>query len=269
MIVTESNASYHASEPISRSRLWDIRKTPAYFRYSEDHPKERTSAMIIGSAFHTAVLEPEKIPVEYVVYGDINRRTNAGKAAWETIQKEAGERTLIHENDYITVCRMADAVRANRMADYLTHGEIEKSYYVTDQLTGIPYKVRPDCFKIINGRGLIVDLKSTTDSSTDSFRREAIKLGYDFQAAMYQSAVQQERGIECDFVFIAVEKEPPYMINIMQCDPLFLTRGYDIFREYIGLYSDCLKTGNWYGYNGAHDVINNLSLPAYLAKEIE
>lgn len=270
MIKTESNADYHASTPVSRSRLWEMRKTPAYFRYCEAHPKERTAAMILGSAFHTAVLEPEKFEREYyVVYGEVKRRSNAGKAAWAAMVEETGDRTMLSEEDYRTVRGMADAVRYNGMASYLTHGEVEQSYYVTDELTGIPYKVRPDCFKMINGRGLIVDLKSTTDASTDAFRREAIRLGYDFQAAMYKTAVEKERGIECDFVFIAVEKEPPYLINIMQCDPLWITRGTDLFREYIGIYKDCLATGNWYGYNGALNVINNLALPAYLAKEIE
>ena len=99
--------------------------------------------------------------------------------------------------------------------------------------------------------------------------RDAIKLGYDLQAAMYKTGVEKEYGIPCDFVFVAVEKTPPHMINILQADELFLRRGEDIFREYLGLYKRCTETGNWFGYLGEYNQFNNLGLPAWLAKEVE
>ena len=70
-------------------------------------------------------------------------------------------------------------------------------------------------------------------------------------------------------MFVAVEKDPPHLINIMQCDDLLITRGMDLFREYLGLYKHCSETGNWFGLNGEYDILNNLSLPKWLAKEIE
>ena len=71
------------------------------------------------------------------------------------------------------------------------------------------------------------------------------------------------------FVFFAIEKEPPYAVNILQADKLLLMRGYDLFREYIGIYHECKQTGNFYGYLGKYNQINNLALPSFLAKEIE
>ena len=58
-------------------------------------------------------------------------------------------------------------------------------------------------------------------------------------------------------------------MNIMQADEVFVRRGADLFRELIGIYHDCKKTGNWYGYLGPYNMINNLALPAWLAKEVE
>ena len=86
---------------------------------------------------------------------------------------------------------------------------------------------------------------------------------------MYSEGVKVNTGKEPLFVFIAIEKKPPYAINILQADKLLIRRGYDIFRELIGIYADCKKTDNWYGYLGKFNQINNLALPAYLAKEVE
>ena len=97
---------------------------------------------------------------------------------------------------YDTAAAMAEAVRSNKLAAYLSKGDVERSYYTVDKMTGIEYKVRPDCFKIINGRGLIVDFKSTADASTDAFIRSAINYGYDFQAAMYSEGYEKNYGRE-------------------------------------------------------------------------
>jgi hypothetical protein len=81
--------------------------------------------------------------------------------------------------------------------------------------------------------------------------------------------VERLTGQKPLFVFVPQEKTAPYAVNILQADDLMVQRGRDIFRELIGIYHECKQTGNWYGYLGAYNVINNLSLPAWLAKEME
>ena len=263
----ESNKEYHASPALNKSRLHRFSVSPQWFKYCEEHPEEDSEALIVGGAFHKLVLEPDGFDNEYVVAQHIDRRTNAGKAAWAELC-ESGKQILTADQ-FALVSTMRDAVKNNRFASFLSEGEIEQSYYFTDDLTGIDCKVRPDCFKRIGGRGCIIDFKSVRSAATADFIRDAIKLGYDLQAAMYKTGVEKEYGIPCDFVFVAVEKEPPYMINILQADDLFLRRGGDLFREYLGLYKRCTETGYWFGYNGEFDAINNLGLPAWLAKEVE
>ena len=58
------------------------------------------------------------------------------------------------------------------------------------------------------------------------------------------------------------------MINILQADQYVLERGEALFREYIGNYHECKETNHWWGLNGAYGIINNLSLPNYLLKDI-
>ena len=87
--------------------------------------------------------------------------------------------------------------------------------------------------------------------------------------AMYSEAVKANGGEDPLFVFIAQEKTAPYAVNILQADEGFVRRGYDLFRELIGTYHDCKVKDNWWGYLGPENVINNLALPAWLAKEVE
>lgn len=268
MIKIESNSEYHSSPALNKSRLHRFSVSPQWFKWCEEHPEEDTEALIVGGAFHKLVLEPDGFEGEYIVAEPIDRRTTAGKAAWAELL-ESGKQILTADQ-FALISAMRDAVMANPHAKFLTTGDVEQSYYFTDDMTGIECKVRPDCFKrLSSGRGLVVDLKSVRSAATEDFIRDAIKYGYDLQTAMYTTGAEKEHGIPCDFVFIAVEKEPPHMINILQADDLFLRRGGDLFREYLGLYKRCTETENWFGYTGEFGIINNLGLPAWLAKEVE
>lgn len=265
----ETNAEYHASAPLGRSRLWRLSKSPEWFRYCEDHPEdgEKSESLIVGSAFHKLVLEPDLFESEFSVLPELDRRTKAGRELYESYVA-SGKQLLSHEQ-YELISAMRDSVRRHKHANFLCVGECERSYYFSDGDTGVELKVRPDCFKLVNGRGIIVDLKSCRSAATEDFVRDAVKLGYDLQAAMYKIGVECELGIPCDFVFVAVEKTAPYMVNVLKADELFLRRGGDLFREYLGLYKHCCETGNWFGYNGESGMINDLGLPLWLAKEVE
>jgi exodeoxyribonuclease VIII len=86
---------------------------------------------------------------------------------------------------------------------------------------------------------------------------------------MYCNGVSKVTGVpieNIDFVFIAVEKKPPYLANVMLADKDVLQKGEADFREYIGTYADCMRTQTWFGLNGEHNIINNLTLPSYLLK---
>ena len=193
----------------------------------------------VRRGLHKAVLEPDGFGDEYIVAPKFDRRTKDGKAAYAAFEMSLAGRTTIPPDDMVVIGEMVAAVRGHKYADFLTKGEVEMSYYWQDELTGIDCQARPDCFKIVDGRGIVVDLKTTTDASTDSFRRDAIKYGYDMQAAMFIDACQKEYGIPCDFIFVAIEKTPPYMINILQADELMLKYGEDRFRTALGICKEC------------------------------
>ena len=260
---------YRQHPAISRSELWRIRESPQKFKYYKENPPEPTPALLFGQVFHKMLLEPDTFGEEFVVAPEVNRRTKEGKQKWDEFLSENENKTIVAPEIVSRAKEMCDAVKREHLAVKLLNGSKEVPFFWTDEMTGEDCKCRVDVLNTEYRQPIVVDVKSTADASTESFIRSAINYGYDFQAAMYSEGVEKNIGKKPLFVFIAVEKDPPFSVNILQADELMLRRGYDLFREYIGIYHDCKTSGNWYGYLGKLNQINNLALPAYLAKEVQ
>ena len=272
-IVIETNAEYHGyREAISKSRLANMSVCPAYFKWCEDNPQEPSEDMVLGSAFHKIVLEPETFDKEFMIMPHFDRRTKEGRLGYENLMnKVQGECiTLITKEQYDTICGMRDSIMSNPYARKLINGNIEQSMYFTDDLTKVECKCRPDVWRKVADRVVITDLKSAKSVMPNDFMRDCVKYHYDLQTAMYRDGASKVLGVpkdNIDFVFIAVEKKPPYLLNIMQADTYVIQKGEADFREYIGTYKECLEDGVFYGLNGKNGIINTLSLPDYLIKK--
>lgn len=260
---------YRQHDGVSRSELWKLRESPEKAKWAWENPEQPTPALLFGQAVHKLILEPDTFDDEFAVAPDCDRRTKAGKEAYNAFCEGLGDRGIITIDQYQTAVEMQKAALQAPFVAKLLQGEHEKPMLWVDELTGETCKIRIDVLNTSTSTPIIVDYKSTEDASTDGFMRSAIKYGYSFQAAMYSEGFEKVTGEKPIFVFIAQEKKPPYSVNILQADDLFLKHGYEIFRELIGVYSDCKKSGNWYGYLGAYNVINNLALPSWAAKELE
>lgn len=281
-LVTESNEKYHGDlSAISKSRLAWFSVCPAYYKWKCENPEPPSEDLTVGSAFHKLVLEPKTFDKEFVVIPPIDKRTKAGKETYEAFLQTANGRAVITEEQYATICGMRDSVMANPYAVQLLKGKHEKSMYGVDELTGERIKTRPDCFReidvpnesgeIVEKRVLITDLKSCRSAMYDDFCRDVVKYNYDLQSYMYSMNASKVLNVPIEnvsFVFIAVEKKPPYLINILQADEFVLQRGEALFRKYIGEYHEAKTTNNWWGLNGQQGIINNLSLPSWLLKSV-
>ncbi len=260
---------YREHPAVSRSELWKISESPEKFKYYKENPSEPTPALIFGQMFHKLALEPETFNDEFAVMPNVDRRTKEGKEIWTEFMEQSGGKVIISAGDYQKAYEMCESLNNAPYVKKLLSGEREKTFFWTDEMTGEECKCRVDCITETAKVNIISDLKSAAKGDTEHFMRDAINYGYDFQSAMYSEGVKANTGKEYVFVFIVVEKEPPYAVNVLQADSLFIKRGYDLFREYIGIYHDCKETGDWYGYMGKFKMINSLALPAWLAKEIE
>lgn len=264
-----TDKEYRSAKGISRSELFKISESPEKFKYYQENPEEPTPSLIFGQLLHAMALQPENLDTFFAIAPNVDKRTKEGKEAFAKFQENAQDKTIITAEMVKEASQMCAALWKNDFVIKLLRGEKEKVFFWNDDLTGEPCKCRVDCLTELGDNLIIVDLKTTENAETEAFIKSAIKYGYDFQSAMYSKGVEINTGKKPLFVFIAIEKKPPYAINILQADELLIRRGYDLFREYIGIYHDCKETGNFYGYLGRYNQINNLALPSYLAKEIE
>lgn len=260
---------YRQHPAISRSQLFKLRESPEKFQYYMEHPEPATPALVFGQLLHAMVLQPDTVDRDFAVAPICDRRTTVGKKLWAEFEEQAESKTVVTADMIEQAVAMRDKLMSNDYVRQLLDGEREKPFFWVDELTQEECKCRVDCLTSINGMDIIVDIKTAESADTDTFMRHAIKYGYNLQAAMYGEGVRANTGKEHAFVFIVIEKKPPYAINILQADKAFVLHGFDLFRELIGMYHECKQSGNWWGYLGKHNIINNLPLPAYLAKEVE
>lgn len=181
---------YRSHPAVSRSELWRIHDSPQKFRYQKDHPGDPTPALLFGQVFHKLALEPDAFEQEYVVAPECNRRTKEGKLAWEMFLESSQGKTVIPVEMYAQALAMCESLNSVPFAVKLLNGIREHAFFWNDDLTGEECKCRVDCLNEHFSKPVVVDLKSTTDASTDGFIRSAINYGYDFQAAMYCKGVE-------------------------------------------------------------------------------
>ena len=108
----------------------------------------------------------------------------------------------------------------------------ECALYWQDSETGVDCKGRIDAIR----DDCVIDYKTAANAGTDVFKREALKYGYDLQAAMYMEAAR------------ANGYNPPYLINVIRAGEAFVDRGMWIMRDLLKLYKMCRDTNTWPGY---------------------
>lgn len=249
-----TDAEYFALPHINCSSLKKIAKSPATYKYSLTAPKEESKAFLIGSALHCLVLEPHLFYEQYIKDPGINKRTNAGKAEYEALK--ASGKIILSVDDWEQVLGMTDSVMNNlTAAKLLSSGSPEQT--VLTEIEGVPAKCKIDWLR---SPQIIVDLKTTDDASEEGFARNIAKFGYDMQAAWYLDCT----GLDY-FIFIVVEKSPPYLTNIFQMGQQSINVGRTKYLKALAQYKQCLESDYWPGYS---EEIKTIEMPNWALKEV-
>ena len=272
--VSMTEQEYNKAEGVRRSDLWRIRRSPAHFKYAVENPSEPTAAMLFGTAVHMAVLEPERFKKEYIV-AEFDARTKEGKALKQQYLDEG--KILLTREQGEQIDGIANAIQKNQYARRLLDGIHETSHFWEDPETEEICKCRTDCETDIGDTHYIVDLKTCVNAETEEFTRDAVKFGYFMQAAMYTEGVRCTTGKDSVFVFVAVEKEAPYAVNVLQCGEEEIRLGMNGdrrgknpgYRQLLDLYHECKEKDEWPGYEGFDNHINEITLPRWLKDDDE
>jgi len=227
-----------------------------------------TPALRFGRLAHKAILEPQAWASWHVCTpSGIDRRTKSGKAAWAGFEREAAGREIVNAEELETIRQMQDACYAHPRARVLLErpGGVEVSAFAYHQTSGEHCKCRPDkaC-----GDGIIADLKTCEDASPGAFSRSCAKYGYDVQAAFYPMVWTGAGEAFEAFVFVAVEKTPPYGVGVYQIDPQAVYAARCAIDDALLRLAECKISKSWPAYSGK---VETLYMPKWhnLNKEAE
>ncbi|MGI4835354.1 MAG: PD-(D/E)XK nuclease-like domain-containing protein [Janthinobacterium lividum] len=151
-----------------------------------------SGALSFGTAFHTALLEPD----EYV----------------------AGQPGL---NDTL-IWWLVEGVKLNtELSRLLAGGLTERSAVFTEPITNTLSKLRADLVVDLPGEPYtVVDFKTTLARDADHFRWQCAAYDYDRQAAFYTDALQADR-----FLLVGVQKVEPFGVFPLEVPADMLAEG--------------------------------------------
>lgn len=255
---------YRSLDGLSITTLKNLGRSPLHYAHALKNPKE-SAAMSLGTAAHTAVLEPHKLMTDYALWGG---KTESGRAKprtgkdWEAFKAENASKKIITLDDFELAQGMRDAVRGYGPAmKYLETGEAEVSMQWEDQDTGRACRGRIDWLTRIGGVDVLVGLKTARDGRHFQFAKQAANLGYHLQWAYYSDGFQAITGHAPKMVEIVVENTAPFepFVYVIQED--VLDQGRTEYQRLFGILADC-EAGRSYPPLMSEEQV--LSLPSWV-----
>jgi len=246
-----SDPEYRRFNAVSKSSLDQFAKSPAHYKHVilDGNRPALTSAMFLGSAFDTLLLTPDLFGETYAVVPDIRR----GTKAWDEFVGQNPGKHLIKTDEMEQISSMVISLRKHPEASkLLTDGVPQVSFKWRDAQSGLLCKGRADYVK----GSTVIDVKTTQNAGPNEFSKSIAAFRYHVQAAYYLEAMAQTgHKVSDDFLFVAVEKEPPYLVAVYKLDHQALSLGMATFSSELQHLARCLKRDEWPGYATGIDTI--------------
>lgn len=269
-----SGEVYDSWTYLRTSRLKKALTSWAHFHHAETEPSEDTAALFIGRAAHLACFEPERFAKDYLIVPKIDGRTKEGKAA--RAELDLDPRPKLNAAEAAEIAAWTRAVMDHPVAGKIVRlpAKTEVSVAWVDERTGIECKGRIDRLAPRKSGYLIVDLKTAQSAAPRQFAADAIKYGYDLQAAQYVDGLRAATGAEeIGFLWIVVEKTAPYVVEVYSAtdpdtSPDFMTNGRYRRDRLMAELVKCLATGIYPGYSDGSKPVP-LRVPAYAIEDTQ
>ncbi len=216
-----SHDEYHSiSDALGSTGVKTIySKSVAHYKFQEFVQKVHFD---VGTAVHIAVLEPDKFDNEVIKCGK-NRMTKEYK---ELKKNKQSNQVIVTDIEYDKCLRIRDSVHQKSEVNKLLvsdNGQSEISAFAKDPRTKIKLKTRPDRAVMGSQSDILLDLKTTQLADEDSVVRSIARYGYHIQEAFYRHVWQLATNKKVSrFVFLFVEKEPPFACCLYEIPEAFL-----------------------------------------------
>ncbi len=254
---------YHADPAISKTRLDLLHRSPAHYKAEIDNPTPATEAMLWGTMFHAFILQPDVFDCEYFALEcNPGKRSKDDKEIWAAAQAEHPGKTIICKDDMDALLAMRDSLMSHSLARVALSGGVpEQSIFWTAH--GVQCRCRPDYWR----QGVLYDIKTTTDARPEAFSRACWNYRYHVQSAFYldgyHNVTDEPVG---DFVFVAIEKKPPYAVAMYHANEAMVEQGRNEYLRDLEVYRECLAMDVWPGYS---EEITSILLPRWAQEDEE
>jgi len=244
-------AEYEAIPALRPSELkhWALLPTAAHVRYALDHPQGESNALLVGNAFHAAVLEPSAFSDRYAAAPQCDKRTKEGKATWAAFCIEHPKSEILSSPDMEMVTGMQESVWRHPAAKEILSGTgyNESAIVWEHPETAQLCKTRLDRISTYRNHPVIVNLK-TTGQDAKSFAKAIANYGYHISEAMGLDGINELMPREWRIVYIVVEKSPPYATACFGPNPATIEEGRRAYEDALRRYQQCEENQNWPGY---------------------
>lgn len=231
----------HLSSSTLKLLLHDSRAFYKKYVLKEEEEQKFNSNFVFGSYVHCALLEPEKLDVEFAVYPGSARR---GKAWKEFKEANPGKEILI-QTQYDRAQQIVDEAKKNKdVQEMLSEGVAEQSLFT--EIDGVKIKVRPDYLFSEAKGGFIVDVKTTINPVTRSGLMATVaQYDYDLSAALYVDAYQEKLGQKYNFYFIFLQKTSNE-VAVVKASKQLIENGRRKYKKALEMYRKNIASGVWF-----------------------
>lgn len=253
---------YAAIEALNITRLKELKRSPAHYRYRLEHPLV-TPPLILGTAAHCAVLEPERFGRQFAVWS--RRSENTGNLCprngkhWDAFAAAHADRTILTEDEASLALSIGNAVRSDPVAaPYLESGEPE--VVLTWSIGSRACKGRVDWITTREGHPVLVGLKTSRDVTGFAFGAAAARLGYPMQWSWYWSGYKAIRGLDPLLIEIVVESAPPHAVAVYRITEDIILQGEEDYMRLLEVLDRCQASDEW---PGPYTEEQELTLPSW------
>lgn len=253
-------AVYAAAPALNGTALMHMRRSPMKYRHELDNPSPATPAMMLGTATHRLILEPNKVG-DFAVWGEAEDQKVRRGGVWEAFKAAHAGRQIVTVDERDAMVGMAVAARKNlpirKYAD--AKGKTEVSMFWREG--GRRFKGRVD--KIVTAGGpCIFDLKTTRDCHSWRFGGQAYALGYHCKMALYWRGYKTITGDDCRLRLGAIESKAPHESTVFRITPDVLLQGLEDLDALIKKVDECEQLNAW---PAEHEEETDLLLPSWVA----
>ena len=247
-------------QPLRHSVLKAIKQSPAHARHQALRSFDGGSlALRLGSGCHAMTFGTPEV-VQY------NGKQRRGKD-WDAFQADHPGAVILNAKEYAKAKGMADSIASNEVARRVLFApNAIREQRIDWEWNGRKWRSTPDAqmFRVL------AELKTTRCSDPAVFWRDALRMSYHVQLAIYRRAIEQTTGVRPRDVYLfAVESVPPYVVTPFELSERSLEHGDMLAKRWHEQFLQCEATGKWPGYTDGIEELDVYEIEDETAIEVE